>query len=118
MPRFVTHLEGALDGERLPADKLATVHKDRPIWVRYDLAAVGKALTKSTLRARRETLWRYRELLPYFDEADVVALGERMSPLLRCGRLGARFCLRNLWVKGESKLPTGIFKSRGMAMAF
>src|SRR5947207_2514845 len=117
MPCFVTHLEGAIDGERLPADKLATVHKDRPIWVRYDLAAVGKALTKSTLRTRHETLWCYRELLPYFDEADVVALGERMSPLLRCERLGAKFGLKNLWIKDESQLPTGTFKSRGMAMA-
>src|SRR5207237_410345 len=79
-----------IDGERLPAAAIATVHKDRPIWVRYDLAAVGKALTKQTLRTRHETLWRYRELLPYFDDADVVSLGERMSPLLPCPRLGAR----------------------------
>jgi threonine synthase len=117
MPRYVTHLEGAIDGERLPADRLATVHKDRPIWVRYDLAAVGKALTKQTLQARHETLWRYRELLPYFDEADIVSLGERMSPLLPCPRLGAKFGLANLWIKDESQLPTGSFKSRGMAMA-
>jgi threonine synthase len=117
MTRYVTHLEGAIDGERLPADKLATVHKDRPIWVRYDLAAIGKALTKEKLREREQTLWRYRELLPYFDEADIVALGERMSPLLKCPRLGAKFRLSDLWVKDESQLPTGTFKSRGMAMA-
>jgi threonine synthase len=117
MTRYVTHLEGAIDGEHLPADQLATVHKDRPIWVRYDLAAVGKALTKDKLRAREQTLWRYRELLPFFDEADIVALGERMSPLLKCPRLGAKFGLSDLWVKDESQLPTGTFKSRGMAMA-
>src|SRR6266567_476198 len=117
MTRFVTHLEGGIDGERLPADEIATVHKDRPIWVRYDLAAVGKALTKEKLRTRRETLWRYRELLPYFDEADVVSLGERMSPLLPCERLGRKLGLDNLWIKDESQLPTGTFKSRGMALA-
>src|SRR5262245_3079812 len=117
MTRYVTHLEGGIDGEKLPADQLLTVHKDRPIWVRYDLAAVGKALTKEKLNARHQTLWRYRELLPYFDEADVVSLGERMSPLLPCPRLGANFGLENLWVKDESQLPTGTFKSRGMAMA-
>jgi threonine synthase len=117
MKRYVTHLEGAIDGEQLPADKLATVHKDRPIWVRYDLAAVGRALTKEKLHSRPETLWRYRELLPYFDEADIVALGERMSPLLPCPRLGAKFGLERLWIKDESQLPTGSFKSRGMAMA-
>src|SRR5436190_16634908 len=117
MNRFVTHLEGAIDGERLPADRLATVHKDRPIWVRYDLDAVGKALTKEKLRARHQTLWRYRELLPYFDDSDVVSLGERMSPLLPCPRLGAMFGLSNLWIKDESQLPTGWSKSRGMALA-
>ena len=117
MARFVTHLEGAIDGERLPADQLATVHKDRPIWVRYDLPAVGRVLTKEKLRAREQTLWRYRELLPYFDESDVVALGERMSPLLPCPRLGAKFGLGNLFIKDESQLPTGTFKSRGMALA-
>src|SRR5262245_24511345 len=117
MTRYVTHLEGGIDGEKLPADQLLTVHKDRPIWVRYDLAAVGKALTKEKLNARHQTLWRYRELLPYFDEADVVSLGERMSPLLPCPRLGANFGLKNLWIKDESQLPTGTFKSRGMALA-
>lgn len=117
MTRYVTHLEGGIDGEKLPADQLLTVHKDRPIWVRYDLAAVGKVLTKEKLKARHETLWRYRELLPYFDEADIVSLGERVSPLLKCDRLGAKFGLKNLWIKDESQLPTGSFKSRGMAMA-
>src|SRR5262245_10777650 len=102
MPRFVSHLEGAIDGQHLPADQLASVHKDRPILVRYDLAAVGRTLTKEALRSRRETLWRYRELLPYFDDADVVSLGERMSPLLACSRLGERLGVSNLWVKDES----------------
>jgi threonine synthase len=117
MPRFVSHLEGAIDGTRLPADGLATLHKDRPILVRYDLPAVGRVFSKLKLKERPETLWRYRELLPYFDESDVVALGERVSPLLPCPRLGASFGLTDLWIKDESQLPTGSFKSRGMALA-
>jgi len=117
MPRYVTHLEGAIDGQSLPADVLQTLHKDRPIWVRYDLAAVAKSLTKDQLRHRQATLWRYRELLPYYDEADIVSLGERMSPLLACPRLASRFQLDRLWIKDESQLPTGSFKSRGMALA-
>ena len=36
---FVTHLESALDGTRLPAGQVHTVHQGRPLWVRYDLAA-------------------------------------------------------------------------------
>jgi len=117
MPRYVTHLEGAIDGQSLPADSLHTLHKDRPIWVRYDLAAVGRSLSKDQLRTRPETMWRYRELLPVENEADVVSLGERMSPLLDCPRLASRVGLNHVWIKDESQLPTGSFKARGMAMA-
>ncbi|QDU31967.1 Threonine synthase [Anatilimnocola aggregata] len=117
MTRYVSHLEGAIDGARLPADELQTLHQDRPILVRYDLAAVCQALTKAKLRERPETMWRYRELLPYADEHNIVSLGERMSPLLACPRLGKQLGLANLWVKDESQLPTGSFKSRGLAMA-
>lgn len=117
MGRFVSHLEGAIDGQRLDADRLHTLHKDRPIWVRYDLDAVRSALTKKKLATRPQTLWRYRELLPYFDEGEIVSLGERMSPLLRCERLGDSLGLSHLWIKEESQLPTGSFKSRGIAMA-
>ena len=117
MSRYVSHLEGAIDGAQLAADQLQTLHKDRPILVRYDLDGVRRAVTKEQLAARPQTMWRYRELLPHFDEREVVTLGERMSPLLPCPRLGARFGLENLWLKDESQLPTGSFKSRGMAMA-
>jgi threonine synthase len=117
MPRFVSHLEGAIDGQHLPADRLATLHQNRPILVRYDLPAVGRAVKREDLRSRPESLWRYRELLPYFDEGDIVSLGERMTPLLACPRLGQRLGLDNLWIKDESQLPTGSFKSRGMALA-
>jgi threonine synthase len=117
MPSFVTHLESALDGTSLPADRPQTLHKDRPLWVRYDLSAVGGALTKEQLASRPPTMWRYRELLPPADGAYIVSLGEGMTPLVPCPRLGERFGLRNLWVKDESQLPTGSFKSRGLAMA-
>jgi threonine synthase len=40
-----------------------------------------------------------------------------MTPLLPCPRLGSELGLRHLLVKDESQLPTGSFKSRGMAVA-
>jgi threonine synthase len=114
---FVSHLEGAIDGAVLPARALATTHADRPILVRYDLAAVGRAVDRDALRARPWTMWRYRELLPVEDAADVVTLVETATPLLDCPRLGAALGARRLRVKDESRLPTGSFKARGMAMA-
>src|SRR5207244_2325717 len=110
MPGFVTHLESAIDGTHLPADRLQTLHNNRPLWVRYDLAAVKRAVSKADLRGRPQTMWRYRELLPIDDSVEIVSLGENMSPLLACARLGAALGARDLWIKDESQLPTGSFK--------
>jgi threonine synthase len=117
MASFVSHLEGAIDGTILPADRIQTLHKDRPLWVRYDLAAVGRALTKEMLRDRPPTMWRYRELLPVPLEREPISLGEGQTPLLSCSRIARRFGLEQLWIKDESHLPTGSFKSRGLTMA-
>ncbi|MDA7979050.1 MAG: threonine synthase [Pirellulales bacterium] len=117
MPSFVTHLESAIDGTHLPANQPQTLHKDRPLWVRYDLPAVAKAMTKDLVQSRPPTMWRYRELLPPVDDDRIVTLGEGMSPLLPTLRLGEKFGLNNVWVKDESQLPTGSFKSRGLAAA-
>ncbi len=114
---YVTHLEAAIDGTVLPHDELQTTHEGRPLWVRYDLDAVGHAVSRDDLRDRPPTMWRYRELLPVDSDDNVVSLGEGMSPLLRADRLGATLGLNNLWIKDESQLPTGSFKSRGLAMA-
>ncbi|MCP3974001.1 MAG: threonine synthase [bacterium] len=114
---FVTHLEAAIDGTRLDHNQLQTLHDGRPLWVRYDLEAVGSAMSKEAVAGREPTMWRYKELLPVADESKVASLGEGMSPLLKCDRLGAALGLNDLWVKDESQLPTGSFKSRGLAMA-
>lgn len=117
MKQFVTHLEGAIDGAKLPFGQLHGLHNGRPIWVRYDLSAIRKSVSPATFRDRPPSLWRYRELLPLPFDVEPVTLGEGMSPLLSCPRLGRDLGLNNLLVKDESQLPTGSFKSRGMTAA-
>lgn len=117
MTSYVSHLESAIDGTKLPHDCIQTLHEGRPLWVRYDLSAVGKAVTPETIAKREPTLWRYRELLPLPFEASPVTLGEGMSPLLPAKRLGSSLGLQDLWIKDESQLPTGSFKSRGLCLA-
>ena len=117
MDSHVTYLESAIDGTHLPADKLQSTHEGRPLWVRYDLEAVGRSLSKAMLADREPDMWRYRELLPVGTGIDPVSLGEGMTPLLHCPRLGAWLGLDDVWIKDESQLPTGSFKSRGQALA-
>ena len=114
---YVTHLEAAIDGTHLPHDELQTLHEGRPLWVRYDLEAVLANMTPEAVAGRAPTMWRYMELLPVEDESKIASLGEGMTPLLKCERLGAALGLNDLWVKDESQLPTGSFKSRGLAVA-
>jgi len=114
---FVTHLESAIDGTRLSHNEVQTVHESRPLWVRYDLDAVAATMTKELVASREPTMWRYEELLPVGDHSKRSSLGEGMSPVLKCDRLGNALGLADLWVKDESQLPTGSFKSRGLSMA-
>src|SRR5262245_47018597 len=106
MSDFVTHLESALDGTRLEKGKVWSMHQGRPLWVRYDLNAVGAAVTPAELAKRTPSLWRYRELLPLPFHAQPVSLGEGMTPLLECPRLGRELGLDRLLIKDESQLPT------------
>jgi threonine synthase len=117
MSTYVSHLESALDGTRFSAGQVHTVHQGRPLWVRYDLARVRAAVTPAVFASRPPSLWRYRELLPLPAGEEPVTLGEGMTPLLPCPRLGRELGLSNLFVKDEAQLPTGSFKSRGMTTA-
>src|SRR5215471_8262537 len=117
MSSFVTHLESALDGTNLEADRVQTVHECRPLWVRYDLDRVREAIRPEAFARRPPTLWRYREMLPLPFDHEPVTLGEGMTPLIPCPRLGAALGLSRLIIKDESQLPTGSFKSRGMTVA-
>jgi threonine synthase len=47
------------------------------------------------------------------DPADVVTLGEGMTPLIPADRLGETIGLTDLWVKDDALNPTGTFKARG-----
>ena len=113
-PTFFTHLECSLTGERYEADTLHNLSAaGKPLLVRYDLDAVAANLPKRLLEIRPTDLWRWRELLPIRNTANVVSLGEIETPLVPIPRSGGVDVL----VKDEGRLPTGSFKARGLVMA-
>ncbi|HET7021456.1 MAG TPA: threonine synthase [Xanthobacteraceae bacterium] len=117
-PTFVTHLECSATGARYRADELHNLSRERkPLIVRYDLDGVKKALSKEALARRPSDLWRYRELLPVRRARDIVSLGEPVTPLLALPRLAKALHAGEILVKDESRLPTGSFKARGLALA-
>ena len=58
------------------------------------------------------SLWRYREALPIPDEADIVTLGEGMTPLIRLDAAADS----GHYVKLDYLCPTGSYKDRGASV--
>ncbi len=116
----VTHLECANCGVRYEAGKLHNLCTEcgKPLLVHYDLEAAARTMTKESLRLREPNLWRYRDVLPVVDDANIVSLGEGMTPLLKVDRLASTLALPiHLFIKDESTNPTQSFKARGMTAA-
>lgn len=115
----LTHLECGACGAEHDATRLHNVCTlcGKPLLPRYDLAAAGKSLTRESLRSRRTDLWRYSEVLPVADDANIVSLGEGSTPLVRADRLAAELGCAELHIKDEAGNPTQSFKARGMAVA-
>jgi threonine synthase len=75
----------------------------------YDYEKTKEWFVPSIVAGREKDLWRYREVLPVLDQANICTLGEGYTPLLR---------LENgLLIKDDGQIPTGTFKARGMAVA-
>ena len=119
MSDYLIDLECSACGLRHEANRLQNLCTacQKPLFPRYDLAAVGRMLTRDALATREKSLWRYREVLPLPVEAEPVTFGEGGTPLLRAARFGKALGLTNLWVKDEAQNPTQSFKARGMTTA-
>ncbi|MEU0467734.1 threonine synthase [Amycolatopsis sp. NPDC006131] len=85
-----------------------------PLLARYDLAAT--TVTRDEIAGREPTLWRYHEVLPVRSAANVVTLGEGMTPLLPLPTYGEQVGVPGLLMKDEGLVPTGSFKARGAAV--
>jgi threonine synthase len=112
---FLLDLECPRCGARHDASVLCNLCScGSPLLARYDLAAVGEAVTPQAFSTRPPDLWRYRELLPVAGEP--VTLGEGWTPIFAAPRYGAHIGVPNLLVKDEGLTPTGSFKARGAAV--
>ncbi len=69
------------------------------------------------LRERPFNMWRYRELLPLRNDANIISMGEGGTPLVRTDNLALMMGRPNLFVKDERQGPTGSFKDRQASLA-
>jgi threonine synthase len=88
-----------------------------PLEVVYDYDRVRLSLSKDSILARPQSMWRYRELLPIQREP-TVGFQVGYTPLVKADRLARRLGLRELWVKNDTvNYPTLSFKDRVVSVA-
>ena len=119
MKSYLTHLECTACGNTYSAEE---AHRTCPscgkvLYARYDLEAARREVDRDSLVTRPANMWRYFELMPVWEEENVLSLGEGMTPLLHAGALGAQLGCPHLFIKDESANPTGSFKARGLSAA-
>jgi len=114
----ITHLECSVCGKRREAAKIHNLCEcGGPLLVLYDLEKTKATWSRESIAKGPANMWRYATVLPVRDPANIVSLGEGMTPLIRTARLGQRIGAHDLWVKDEGINPTGSFKARGLACA-
>ena len=87
---------------------------NQSLLVEYDLQ---NTFSKEELIKRENNLWRYFEMLPVKDPANIISLGEGSTPILPLKKLSAKYGYSSILMKDESYNPTGSFKARGISVA-
>lgn len=99
-----------------PFDPLYVCSCGGPLNLIYDHSQIADKLSKEVLMSRHMGVWKYHEFLP-MKTMTKISLGEGGSQLVKCERLGEMLGFENLYIKDETKNPTGSFKDRGMTVA-
>ena len=87
-----------------------------PLEVEYDYASISKAVSRESIAAGPNTMWRYEDFLPV-DADRALDMATGFTPLIRAHNLGRRLGLNNLYVKNDSVNPTFSFKDRVVSVA-
>jgi threonine synthase len=87
-----------------------------PLEVNYDLVAAKGVVTRESILEGPLSMWRYGALLPD-PGGEPVDLGAGWTPLRRATRLAEVLGVRELWLKDDTRNPTGSFKDRVVSVA-
>jgi threonine synthase len=106
-------------GHRAPSIELAHACENcGNDWLeaRYNLQEIKEDFLKS-ISSKPFNMWRYFDLLPLHNEANIVTLGEGGTPLLKAENLALMLGSQNIYIKDERQSPTGSFKDRQGSLA-
>jgi threonine synthase len=88
-----------------------------PLEVAYDYNQLRRLVTRESIQAGPNSIWRYRSFLPVVSDQPI-DVGTGMTPLVRANRLARRLGLNRLYIKNDAvNMPTLSFKDRVVSVA-
>jgi threonine synthase len=88
-----------------------------PLELGYDYDALRRHVTRESISAGPNSIWRYRPFLPVATD-NPIDVGTGMTPLVRSHRLARRLGLKKLYIKNDAvNMPTLSFKDRVVSVA-
>ncbi|HEY9749400.1 MAG TPA: threonine synthase [Allocoleopsis sp.] len=88
-----------------------------PLEVAYDYSAIQRQVSRESIQAGPNSIWRYRPFLPVATDTPI-DVGTGMTPLLQANRLARRLGLKKLYIKNDAvNMPTLSFKDRVVSVA-
>lgn len=88
-----------------------------PLEVKYDYEKLRLSVSRATIEAGPNSIWRYRPFLPVATN-NPIDVGTGMTPLVKSHRLARRLGLKNLYIKNDAvNMPTLSFKDRVVSVA-
>jgi threonine synthase len=107
-PLYVCSRCGGLLDVELAPESIGDAYALRDLWT----ARLGSRDEKD-----RSGVWRFRELLPFSEDAPIVSLDEGHTPLYDAPRCAGYCGIASLKLKHQGCNPTGSFKDTGMTTA-
>ena len=74
------------------------------------------SIAEDLKKKEKQTMWDFREVMPDISEKNVVTFREGCTPLVKSTEIAADFGMKELYMKDETKNPTGSFKDRSVSV--
>jgi len=98
------------DPERYVCDSCGL---DGTLDVLYDVSNAKKKITKEAMSVNMDmSMWRYRDILPVLNDANMPDLAVGWTPLYENKRMASKYGVKKLYIKDDGRNPTASLKDR------
>ncbi|MEA4871601.1 MAG: pyridoxal-phosphate dependent enzyme, partial [Synergistaceae bacterium] len=90
---------------------------DGTLDVLYDVSNAKKKITKEAMSVNMDmSMWRYRDILPILNDANIPDLAVGWTPLYENKGLASKYGVNKLYIKDDGRNPTASLKDRASAV--